>query len=356
MTTTSTNEPRSNESRSHGNPLIETFELGAMWPTVDPFLFCAHHDDRYPVGTEELGPEPGELVGRAMGEDFSRKDGWSMYHGSVVPGFPQHPHRGFETVTYLTSGYVDHADSLGATARYGPGDVQWLTAGSGIQHAEMFPLLDHEEANPLNLFQLWLNLPRNAKMATPAFEVLWAEEIPVVSGDGWTVRVIAGPWNGQQPIAPPPNSWAADPDHDVAIWHISLAGGEVELPAAAPGSNRVLYVFGGDSATLDGATIKVGNGALVDASEARHLASANADLLVLQAKPIGEPVAKYGPFVMNTEAEIRQAFMDYERTRFGGWPWPTSDPNHGPEPRRFAVHPDGRTSTPPQTSHSETEA
>ena len=118
------------------------------WETVDPFLFCVHHDDAYPRGNAQLGPSA-SLAGRAIGQDFSRKDGWSMYHGAAVPGFPAHPHRGFETVTVVRQGLVDHADSLGAAARYGDGDVQWLTAGRGIVHAEMFPLLSAERPNPL---------------------------------------------------------------------------------------------------------------------------------------------------------------------------------------------------------------
>ena len=97
--------------------------------------------------TADSGPEA-PLAGRELGQDFSRKDGWSMYHGSTVPGFPGHPHRGFETVTIVRKGLIDHSDSLGATARFGGGDVQWLTAGKGIVHSEMFPLLDRGSAEP----------------------------------------------------------------------------------------------------------------------------------------------------------------------------------------------------------------
>jgi len=103
---------------------------GVPWQTFDPFLFCVYHQDHYPAGNERLGPAA-SLSGRNIGMDFEGKDGWRMYHGSVVPGFPQHPHRGFETVTIMRQGYIDHSDSLGATARFGRGDVQWLTAGKG---------------------------------------------------------------------------------------------------------------------------------------------------------------------------------------------------------------------------------
>ena len=120
-----------------------------------------------------------------------------MYHGSTVPGFPVHPHRGFETITFVRQGLIDHADSLGAAARYGRGDVQWMTAGSGIQHAEMFPLLDRDGPNTAELFQIWINLPASDKMVEPHFTMLWDHDIPrhvVTDADGRTaeITVIAG--------------------------------------------------------------------------------------------------------------------------------------------------------------------
>src|SRR5438105_2897837 len=188
-------------------------KLGFPWETADPFLFCVHHDDRYPAGNEAMGPAA-SLAGRKLGEDFEGKDGWRMYHGEVVPGFPQHPHRGFETVTIARHGLIDHADSLGATARYGPGDVQWLTAGKGIQHAEMFPLVDRHGPNPLELFQIWLNLPRADKMVDPHFTMLWARDVPTVvhkdtEGAATSITVVAGSLGQAKTPAPPPKSWAA---------------------------------------------------------------------------------------------------------------------------------------------------
>src|SRR3989454_9582475 len=112
--------------------------LGTPWETPDPYLFCMYHKDAYPAGNQQLGPAA-LLAGRNIGQDFEGKDGWRMYHGSTVPGFPQHPHRGFETVTIMRRGFIDHSDSLGATARFGQGDVQWLTAGEGGFHSGKFP-------------------------------------------------------------------------------------------------------------------------------------------------------------------------------------------------------------------------
>ena len=128
--------------------ILQVFELGFPWTTFDPFLFCVHHEDAYPEGNADFGPNA-SLAGRNMGSDFAGKDGWRMYHGDVVPGFPRHPHRGFETITVVRRGFVDHSDSLGAKGRLGQGDVQWMTAGSGIVHSEMFPLLQADEPNPL---------------------------------------------------------------------------------------------------------------------------------------------------------------------------------------------------------------
>src|SRR3954454_19128777 len=150
--------------------ILAVVPLGFQWPTLDPFLFCVHHDDAYPAGNDKLGPVA-SLAGREIGMDFAGKDGWRMYHGDVVPGFPQHPHRGFETVTIVRRGLIDHSDSMGAAARYGRGDVQWLTAGKGIVHSEMFPLLDKGRGNPLELFQIWLNLPKASKMVNPYFSM-----------------------------------------------------------------------------------------------------------------------------------------------------------------------------------------
>ncbi len=324
------------------------------WKTRDPFLFCAHHDDGYPKANDALGPAA-SLAGHHLGSDFGRKDGWSMYHGEEVPGFPQHPHRGFETVTVVRKGLVDHADSLGAVARYGEGesgrgDVQWLTAGRGICHAEMFPLRDREQPNPLELFQIWLNLPPEDKMAAPAFVMLWGETVPQIvlrdaQGRAATVTVIAGRFGDATPGAPPPRSWAARPDTDVAIWTLKLEpGATMTLPAAAAGSNRALYVFRGASLRVADREVQGRHRVDVRADVALELANGaeETEVLVLQGRPIGKPVAQYGPFVMNTTAEIEQAFADYRRTRFGGWPWADDAPVHPREEGRFARHPDGR--------------
>ncbi|MFO0551412.1 MAG: pirin family protein [Polyangiaceae bacterium] len=333
--------------------VLDTAPLGFPWATVDPFLFCVHHVDDYPMGNEKMGPV-GSLAGRDLGMDFTVRDGFRMYHGRVVPGFPQHPHRGFETVTLVRRGYIDHSDSLGAAARFGAGDVQWLTAGRGVVHSEMFPLRDRERRNPVELFQIWLNLPAADKMADPHFSMLWSGRIPrVVTRDdaGRSVEIVvaAGSLEGRTAPPPPPRSWASRADSDVAIWTIRMdPGARFTLPPTHATSVRTLYFFSGTELSVDAQSIPVNHAAVVVPDRAIELQAGNSavELLMLQGRPIGEPIAQQGPFVMNTRAEIAKAYSDYQRTRFGGWPWPSDDPVHPREEGVFARHADGRIERP----------
>jgi len=335
------------------NIILSSRPLGFQWTTFDPFLFCVHHDDAYPKGNESMGPEA-SLSGRNIGSDFVAKDGWRMYHGDTVPGFPRHPHRGFETITLVRRGYIDHSDSLGATARFGHGDVQWMTAGSGIVHSEMFPLVKREEANPAELFQIWLNLPASDKMVDPYFTMLWNESIPRRTfkdedGLGTEVVVVAGQLGDMVGPPPPPNSWASRPDSGLALWTIAMEPmARWTLPAAAAGVNRGLFFFAGGTMTVAGQQLphRMGLRLKPDADVELVNGPEPAELLLLQGRPIGEPVAHHGPFVMNTRAELQQAFTDYQKTGFGGWPWPRKDPVHKREDERFAIHADGKVERP----------
>jgi hypothetical protein len=272
-----------------------------------------------------------------------------MYHGDTIPGFPAHPHRGFETVTVVTKGLVDHADSHGQAGRYGGGDVQWMTAGAGLQHSEMFPLLNTEGRNLAELFQVWLNLPKAKKFVPPHFKMLWAEDIPVAritdeNGKLSEINVIAGNFGNVQALAPAPDSWAADPANEVAIWTIRMeAGSQLKLPQAGSGINRSLYFYSGSSILISGE--KIGQEKAVelnaDAETAIENGSDEGLFLLLQGRPIHESVVQYGPFVMNTQVEIQQAMYDYQRTEFGGWPWSRRDQVHPREKGRFARHADG---------------
>eukprot|EP01097_Dermamoeba_algensis_P007460 TRINITY_DN4700_c0_g1_i1.p1 TRINITY_DN4700_c0_g1~~TRINITY_DN4700_c0_g1_i1.p1 ORF type:complete len:349 (-),score=75.18 TRINITY_DN4700_c0_g1_i1:68-1114(-) len=318
-----------------------------------------------------------------MGSDFGGKDGWNMYHGETIPGFPSHPHRGFETITIVRKGLIDHSDSLGAAARFGNGDTQWLTAGKGIVHSEMFPLLNPAPGDNLTeLFQIWLNLPKRSKMVPPSFVMLWKEEIPrgilthKETGAKTEITVVAGknlptPWksltdstyekytlesnNKNDPPSPPPDSLGSS-DPYFAIWTLKLGpGAEFQLPAcvlsaggALPKINRALYFFEGPSVTLSSPeetrtfSSHVKLSVFADRSVLIRCPSSteSIELLLLQATALEEPVAQRGPFVMNTGEEILKAFQDYQETAFGGWEWDSHAPVHGGiEVGRFARHP-----------------
>ncbi len=331
------------------NKILEIKPLGFPWETKDPFLFCVHHRDEYPRGNEQMGIDFDDLRGRNIGQDFTTKDGWRMYHGSTVPGFPVHPHRGFETITINKEGVVDHSDSLGAAGRFREGDVQWMTAGKGCQHAEMFPLLNQDTHNHLEIFQIWLNLPKASKFVEPHYRMLWQENIPVVTvkdenNRASVINIIAGNVNGTQAAKPTPDSWAANPDNLVQILTTKMnAHAKWTMPAVAGEANRSLYFYKGASLNIEDKTIKEYHLAHLNANEDIVLENGNEDayLLILQGRPINEPVAHHGPFVMNTQEEIQQTMRDYQETQFGGWPWPEREQVHGKERGRFALHADG---------------
>jgi redox-sensitive bicupin YhaK (pirin superfamily) len=241
-------------------------------------------------------------------------------------------------------GLIDHTDSLGNGGRYGQGDLQWMTAGKGVVHGEMFPLVKTDANNSNRFFQLWLNLPSQDKMVDPDFKMHWAPEIPKVqSDDGKTeITVWAGNYGKKQALPPPPNSWAAKLSSEVAIWRIRIQpGGTIALPPAAGGTSisRCLYFYEGDRIRVADKTFKQPTQITVRADAEVSLAaegSQEVEVLMLQGKPIGEPVAQGGPFVMNTAKEIRQAYADYQTTRFGGWPWPEDAMVFPREKGRFA--------------------
>mmetsp|Transcript_18027 Transcript_18027/g.49083 ORF Transcript_18027/g.49083 Transcript_18027/m.49083 type:complete len:360 (-) Transcript_18027:324-1403(-) len=329
------------------------------YPTGDPYLFCVYHKDNYPQGNGKM-----EAPFSGNGSDFDPKKPYRMYHGSKVPGFPQHPHRGFETITATIEGIIDHADSAGNGGRYGEGDLQWMTAGEGIVHSEMFPLIKTDQENPLRFFQIWLNLPARSKMVKPSFAMFWKNDVPKYTSDDG--KATATVWVGTNYLGidtnnqPPPDSWAGDSANDVALVHIIIQpGGKFVLPKAHEETvNRSLFYIEGKSGILvDGEAIKEKVSLEMDATQEVEIEvpatfGENSEFLWMQGKPIQEPVAQYGPFVMNTQAEIRQAFMDYQTTEFGGWPWPRDDMVFPTNKGRFALF-DGKETLPKDEAEPE---
>ena len=329
---------------------------GFPWQTSDPFLFCVHHDDHYPAGNERLGPAA-SLAGRNLGQDFEGKDGWRMYHGEMVPGFPQHPHRGFETVTVVRRGLLDHSDSLGATARFGRGDVQWLTAGAASCTPRCSRCSSASATNPLELFQIWLNLPSRDKMVDAATSrCCGATTIPrrssaTATGAPPRSRWSAGRYGDVRAPSPPPESWASRPDsrrrdldHQArARRALDAAGRRARARTAS------LYFFRGNGVDVGGQRGRrtaTASSCAPSCDVALTSGPEETEVLLLQGRPIGEPVVQYGPFVMNTQAEIQQAIRRLPAHRFGGWPWASNDPVHAREEGRFARHPDGKIERP----------
>lgn len=334
-------------SKKVANMIKSIQPIDLHWPTQEPFLFCAHHFDHYPKGNSALGVEAKYFAGRNLGSDFEEKDGFRLYHGKEIPGFPVHPHRGFETITIVRRGFADHADSMGAAGRYGEGDVQWMTAGSGVQHSEMFPLLHQDKENTLELFQIWLNLPKKNKMVDPNFKMLWAGNIPKIKKEKYEVTLVSGEFEGQKYFEAPKDSWASDPDNQVNILLVKVqANGEFQYPERE-GTNRSVYFFEGAGASLNGKAVKPKSAVFIEPGEELQIvASAECEFLILEGKPINEPVVQYGPFVMNTREEIMQTIQDYQASHFGGWKWNREDMIHGPKIERFAKYPNGKIERP----------
>jgi redox-sensitive bicupin YhaK (pirin superfamily) len=307
--------------------------------TQDPFLFCVYHRDMYPDGNAAM-----EAPGRGNGADFDARKPWRFYHGTKVPGFPAHPHVGFETITAVMEGTIDHTDSMGNAGRYSSGDLQHMTAGKGIQHSEMFPLRKTEGGNTLQLFQIWLNLPGKDKMVEPAFVMHWNENVKrMKQGDGVELTVWTGEYDGVKALSPTPNSWAAKEENDVGVYLIKMqAGKKFTLKAARCGTttNRSLYFVEGQSVRVCSQVLD--RKAVLDVNASHEVAIENTSeediiLLVLQGRPINEPVAQHGPFVMNTREEIAECFAEYRRTAFGGWPWDSDDYVFPRDKGRFAL-------------------
>lgn len=255
-------------------------------PQVDPFLLLDH------FGPTEWGP--GEAIGA-----------------------PDHPHRGFETVTYILQGRNEHRDSVGHHGVLGPGDVQWMTAGSGVVHAEMPEAEFRRTGGVSHGFQIWVNLPARDKMMRPRYQEIPAAKIPIGRSTDRRVeaRVIAGESLGASAVI--------ETRTPISLIHYTLRpAGRVEQPVPET-HNAVVYVFAGElEIGIDGETVHAGELAVLGAGDSVELgappdAARPAEALLLSGVPLREPVARWGPFVMNSNAEITQAISDYQSGRMG---------------------------------------
>ncbi len=218
-----------------------------------------------------------------------------------IAGFPDHPHRGFITFTYMLDGHMEHRDSMGNRGELNPGGVQWMKAASGVIHSEM----PRQDNGLMRGFQLWINLPASEKMSDPAYQEFSSTAIPEVKNDGTRVRVLAGEYQGTRGVI-------NDPSTDVLYLDVALpAHGRIGLPVGAT-HNAFVYVFEG-GATLAGEPLAKHTLAVLRPGDAVEVEAGpdGARFILVAGKPIGEPVVQYGPFVMNTREEIEQAMADY---------------------------------------------
>ncbi|PTL77967.1 pirin family protein [Vitiosangium sp. GDMCC 1.1324] len=231
-------------------------------------------------------------------------------------GAPDHPHRGFETVSYILEGRHEHRDSAGNAGELGPGDVQWMTAGAGVVHSEMPAREFARKGGRMHGFQVWVNLPRRDKMMSPRYQEVPAARIPVASSPDGKVRVkvIAGESLGARAVI--------DTRTPIQYLHFTLEpGGHIEQPVPRD-HNAFAYVFGGEG-TFDPEGRHAADGqAVLFANDAESVVMTNTgseplQVLLLSGVPLREPMVRYGPFVMNTQTEILQAFEDYQSGRMG---------------------------------------
>ena len=261
----------------------------------------------------------GVRLQRTLGQtQFARLDPFLMLDefrsddaNDYIAGFPAHPHRGFETVTYMLAGRMRHEDHLGNSGVIEGGGVQWMTAARGIIHAEM----PEQESGLMHGFQLWLNLPAREKMKDPAWSDIPASDIPEVTREGISVRVIAGEFDGRQGAVRGVNT-------EPLYLDVRLDPGVAFEQALADSRNACAYVFAGELRNTDAQghpRIEAGTLGVFGKGEGVRLVAGDdgAAFLLLAARPLNEPVVQYGPFVMNTHAEIEQAMRDYQSGHFG---------------------------------------
>lgn len=255
------------------------------------------------IGTSEIDYLDPFLMLDAFGSDEA---------SDYIAGFPPHPHRGIETVTYMLAGRMRHEDNAGHGGVLGPGGVQWMTAGRGIIHSEM----PEQEEGEMRGFQLWVNLPAKDKMCPPRYQNIEPEEVPTARRDGVAIRVIAGTIDG---IEGPVRGIAAEP----LYVDLSMEAGAVSDHDIPAGHNGFAYVFGGTAEIgadddAAGKTIRTGELAVLGKGDAVRIRAGNdgARLILVAGRPLNEPVFKYGPFVMNSKEEILEAIRDYNAGTF----------------------------------------
>lgn len=259
----------------------------------------------FPAITQKEGA--GATVHRTIGnqalsvlDPFLLLDEFELSADEKSPGFPNHPHRGFETVTYMFNGHMAHGDNKGNGGVIGPGEIQWMTAGRGLVHSET----PDYGMGDVHGMQLWVNLPAKDKMIPPRYQDIELGDIPVIDGDGYSAKLIAGELDG-----------VTGPVRDIAIvpFYVDVTLKGTDVVRFTIGETKTAFVYGlSGTVHTTGGSVKPRDMAVMTDGDSIEVKGKPGDrFIIIAGEPIGEPVARYGPFVMNTEAEIRQAIMDF---------------------------------------------
>ena len=275
--------------------------------------------DGFPVRNLIPGNTVGEQLSPFLLLDYAGPENFSPT--DTPRGVGEHPHRGFETVTIVYDGVVAHRDSTGSGGVIGPGDVQWMTAASGIVHEEMHEREWAKKGGTFQAIQLWVNLPRAHKMSSPGYQTLLKADIPVVelAGGAGYLRVIAGEFRGASETMPCGIRWPAKTFTPVHLYDVHVKAGHAAEIAVPAGFNTAVFVLQGNLSVNGSGQAQEAELVQLDKLGKRITLKATADtiLLVLSGEPIDEPIARYGPFVMNTKAELIQAVNDYQAGKMG---------------------------------------
>lgn len=335
--------------RSRSGPVIREQKAEMNWDTEDPFIFASHHSDDYPPGNRQQAPPLEEIKRRQLGNDFTKELGYRMYRGKVAPGFPLHPHWGYETVTICTEGYIDHFDSLGNQGRFGYGDMQWITAGGMYAHNEMYPLAFADRKNPHSVTQIMINLPLRMKKGPAEVSDVWAEDIPTAEGEGWKAWIYAGYMFGKTAEVPNKGSWAADPSHHVRIARFAAEpGASFSLEPIGSGTGRSIYcekpVTVAGKSYIRETRLKL----RPDTECTVENGSEKNEIWLLEGDPIGEKQRSWGPVVLGTDAEVREANNEIRRKMLSEWPWDYVNKTQPVATDRFIRYADGTEKRPKQ--------
>jgi len=305
----------------NGGPVLREQVASYNWDCEDPFFLVTHHFDDYPPGNAQQAPPLPEIRRRTLGNDYDKRLGYRMYKGKVSPGFPLHTHWGYETITFVSEGYIDHFDSEGNCGRFGFGDVQWITASSRYRHDEMYPLAFTDRDNHQMVTQIFLNLPIEDKNKENEVNTVWEENVPKAKGEGWTATVIAGSFKGVGGISPNRLSWAK-PEHHVNIVRIAMEPGAEIVIEPSASKTRNLYitdvpasVFGKEYHFDTRLKIRP------DAEVPVKMGNKTSEVWLLEGYPIGEKQASFGPVILDSQEHVRKAMREISSTEEKEWTW-----------------------------------